>query len=400
MKRKIVTILIALLAVALSSCIAGYVRQWLPSADAEVDSLALAMLEYEGTRDIREGVQAVYDIRESRVSFSLYLEESRVAESLAIEASIAESRAEEAQIAASIAEEERVRASVEASIEASAEESRIEASIEESIRASMEDESGTAETGTSETGESGTSETEESSTSSTEESGSSETEESGTSETEESSSSATEESGSAETEEPSTSETEESETSETEESGSSETDPAETETPIPDGPVVFVGDSRTANFRDMRFMPASHCYTLPGSCFAWYENADLAAAMHPSKAVFFAGMNELGTYKGDPEPFREDYERLLEYFAEKSPGTVIYLNKIIPANAKAIAAYPGRAFVDTYNRVIEEICEAHGWHWVETSEGFDEKYYLEDGVHFKGAWYATWWKNLRKEVGF
>ena len=165
------------------------------------------------------------------------------------------------------------------------------------------------------------------------------------------------------------------------------------------GQVVFVGDSRTAGFIGAGLMPASRCIVYPGACYAWYDNVKKAAALKPSKVVFFGGMNDLGVYYGNDQVFYERYSELIKYFRSLSPGSKIYVNKIIPATQAAINQYPGRAKVNEFNARIQQVCNESGWICIDTSAGFKSEYYTGDGVHFNAPWYPIWFKNLREKVG-
>ncbi len=166
------------------------------------------------------------------------------------------------------------------------------------------------------------------------------------------------------------------------------------------GQVVFVGDSRTAGFIGAGLIPASRCIVYPGACYAWYDNVRKAAALKPSKVVFFGGMNDLGVYYGNDQIFYERYSALIKYFCSLSPGSRVYVNKIIPATQAAINQYPGRAKVNEFNARIQQMCSENGWICIDTSAGFKSEYYTGDGVHFNAPWYPIWFRNLREKVGF
>ena len=166
------------------------------------------------------------------------------------------------------------------------------------------------------------------------------------------------------------------------------------------GQVVFVGDSRTAGFIGAGLMPASRCIVYPGACYAWYDNVRKAAALKPAKVVFFGGMNDLGVYYGNDQIFYERYSALIKYYCTLSPGSRVYVNKIIPATQAAINQFPGRAKVNEYNARIQQMCNENGWICIDTSAGFRNEFYTGDGVHFNAPWYPIWFKNLREKVGF
>nr|MBQ6242887.1 hypothetical protein [Lachnospiraceae bacterium] len=278
---------------------------------------------------------------ESRIAQMIWEEESRKAESAAIARSAAASRAAAvqsiAEADASLAEEEWLRASSIAEAESLAEESRAVASREAAEAAARaEAERSAAESRAAE--------------------------------------------------------------SRAAESRAAETTAAQP--PVSTGQIVFVGDSRTSGFIGAGLMPASRCLVYGGAVYAWYDNVRAAAAMQPSKVVFFGGQNDLGVYHGNATQFINAYTDLIRYFQSLSPGTRIYCNLIFPCTDVAVAEMPGRENRAAYNAAIAQMCAENGWTCIDTTAGFNSSYFGADGIHFFMSWYPIWWQNLRSSVGF
>ena len=137
-----------------------------------------------------------------------------------------------------------------------------------------------------------------------------------------------------------------------------------------------------------------------GAVYAWYDNVRAAAALSPSKVVFFGGQNDLGVYHGDASVFIAEYTKLIRTFQSLSPGTQIYCNLIFPCTDAAVAEMPGRENRGAYNDAIARMCTENGWSCIDTTAGFNSSYFNSDGIHFGMNWYPIWWQNLRSNVGF
>ena len=398
MKREpVVTVIVILMAVLLSYI--GLYRKWMPTVSAEVESRAVASLEEDQSRDAEEGMQAVYDIRESR-DYERYLISS---ESLSVVESVIASVSEQQSLEAySRSEEESYSShiasvsaqhSAEASLmrEAAADERERDMAIMESRAASIEasiEESSSIEASRAEESRLAASRAEESRIAASKEE--SRAAASRAEESRAAASRAAEESSRAAA----------SREAQATTAATTAATPTTTAAPTTTGQVVFVGDSRTAGFIGAGLMPRSRCFVYPGACYAWYDNVRSAAAVKPAKVVFFGGMNDLGVWASDDTRFYNEYSALIKYFCSLSPNSVVYVNKIIPATQAAIQEFPGRAKVNEFNQRIAQMCAENGWICIDTSAGFQSAYYTGDGIHFNAAWYPIWWRNLKEKVGF
>lgn len=177
-------------------------------------------------------------------------------------------------------------------------------------------------------------------------------------------------------------------------------EPTTAQPTVPVSQIVFLGDSRTSGFIGAGIMPASRCFVYGDSVDFWYDNARAAAALQPSKAVFFGGQNDLGCFAGNTSVFISEYTRLIRYFLSLSPGSQIYCNLIFPCTEAAVAEIPGREKRNEYNAAIAQMCAENGWICIDTTAGFNSSYFTSDGIHFFMNWYPIWWQNLRSSVGF
>ena len=333
--------------------------------------------------DASDETDAKTPSREEEDTSKSSLKDRKKAEILASEEEQASEREEAKEIIASI--EESVKESEESARSASEEESRAAASSEEAARQSEEEASrNEAES----TAASETPAPEESAAPSE-----SPVEETSTTVAEAPTETTPTETAAPETE-PST------------EAAPSETPPPETAPPAPQayGKTVLVGDSRTAEFVNTGLLPASQCFFYPGAVFAlrdpgFGQQAVNAANTHPAKAVFMNGMNDLGVYHGDAGIFIAEYQATIDTFLSISPGTQIYCNAIIPATPDATAQYPGRENVGGFNAAIQGMCASRGWTYIDANGGFQDAWYLADGVHFDWAWYPVWLGNFQAIVG-
>ena len=187
------------------------------------------------------------------------------------------------------------------------------------------------------------------------------------------------------------------------------TPPTEPETEPPyvaNGKTVLIGDSRFAEFRNTGLVPAEQVCGFPGCTFAWilddynWNTALVAAAnTHPAKAIFGGGINDAGVYGSYISTVIADYQAAIDLFLSYSPNTQIYVNAIIPATEEAIKAYPGRALVPEYNAAFQRMCAERGWIYIDANGGFNDSYYVDDGIHLLWSWYPIWLNNFQSIVG-
>ena len=166
------------------------------------------------------------------------------------------------------------------------------------------------------------------------------------------------------------------------------------------GPAVMIGDSRTADFYWYEYLPAERVYYLGMSIPYLEEKVTQAAMTYPCRAFFMNGQNDLDEYHGDANAFIVAYEAFIDKLLAISPGTEIFCNRIIPDAENAVAENPSRGAVEDFNAAISDMCARRGWHYVDTSAGFDASYYNADGIHFTYAWYKIWWENINAVCPF
>lgn len=177
----------------------------------------------------------------------------------------------------------------------------------------------------------------------------------------------------------------------------------ETTPPVDDSyfsDAVFIGDSRMEGFRNASGITQGRFFTSVGMSLSSMKsepiistsegNITVAAALsggYYNKIYIMLGTNDLGEYNWDS--FREGFISVTHRFQEIQPGAIIYVCSVIYVDESKVASaqYVNNTNVDTINKILLEICEAEGYHYLDLNEFLSSGYgslvngASSDGVH-------------------
>lgn len=168
------------------------------------------------------------------------------------------------------------------------------------------------------------------------------------------------------------------------------------------GNAVILGDSIVEGLYAYHLLDANQAIFKRGRRI---NNCDeeIAKAIQLSPDAIFLnyGMNDLIYFRGDAERFISAYQETIAYIKRKLPHAKIYVNSILPIDARAIASTPSFANVNAFNEALQKLCEQEKLHYIDNTMLLQNAAdYENDGVHPKSNFYPLWLEHILKEVGW
>lgn len=171
--------------------------------------------------------------------------------------------------------------------------------------------------------------------------------------------------------------------------------------------TVFLGDSLTESFdllkhfgrADFRNRGVSGDLTD----HVLYRMEEIINS-HPAKVFLMIGINDV--YQGyEPDKIISNISKILNEFKEKSPGTRLFVQSILPINShKLFIGTSVNAEIYRINIKLKSLCESFQVQFLDFHGDFlnnvgemDEKF-TYDGVHLSKAGYVLWAELLQDYV--
>ncbi len=127
------------------------------------------------------------------------------------------------------------------------------------------------------------------------------------------------------------------------------------------------------------------------------EQIQKAEKLNPQIIFLSYGMNDILGTNGDTQLFIEQYDSLLNTLQKKLPDTKIFVNSILPVQDKEVEEEPVYEKLDEYNKALRGLCDKRQTAFIDHTDLVSDRYYEEDGVHFKISFYP-YWLNRMAEV--
>lgn len=155
--------------------------------------------------------------------------------------------------------------------------------------------------------------------------------------------------------------------------------------------AVVMGDSITDGFVEYDVLNASSVVAEIGvELDELDEQIDRVKELNPQVVFMSYGLNDILVTKGDSGLFIEEYKAVIEKMKKELPDTKIFINSIFPVQQQAAEAEPGYEKLDEYNQALQEMCDKLQIAYVDNSKIVADRYYEDDGIHFKSAFYQIW----------
>lgn len=159
-------------------------------------------------------------------------------------------------------------------------------------------------------------------------------------------------------------------------------------------PIVFMGDSITASC-EWREMFGGQALILNrgigGDTSAGaLMRADSVAALKPLAVFLMIGTNDPQRLHCSPEQTVSNVRSIFELILRKSPGTVIYLQSILPTRVIKFNRWSSQV-----NQQMSQVADGHSVLFLNLRPGFLtgdllNPQYTADGMHLNGSGYLAW----------
>lgn len=170
---------------------------------------------------------------------------------------------------------------------------------------------------------------------------------------------------------------------------------------------VVIGDSLTEGLTAYGYLSDDQVFCKIGASVM--HGSDLftsAARTYPKNAFFAFGMNDLGNYNGNPEPFIKQYTALLKEFHKISPKTKIYVCSISKPSDKTLKKRKVLQNYSKFNTAIAKMCGSSSLSDVQPVyidiTGILEEHsnlYAGDGIHAQPSYYPYWLNLMAEKAG-
>lgn len=154
---------------------------------------------------------------------------------------------------------------------------------------------------------------------------------------------------------------------------------------------VVMGDSITEGLVEYDVLSASSVVSKIG---VHLDELDDQVAqvkeLNPQVIFLTFGMNDIIENGEDTERFRSDYEALVKQIQEEVPDAHIFVNSIFRVLDTAVENEPALERISEYNTVLSEMCTKLQIGFIDNTELVSDRYYEEDGIHFKAEFYPLW----------
>lgn len=165
--------------------------------------------------------------------------------------------------------------------------------------------------------------------------------------------------------------------------------------------IIFLGNSLTASvqWNELLGLPQARNRGISGdTSFGILERLDEVTEGAPAKIFLLIGINDIA--RGYPaELILQNYEKIVRRIKNKSSGTAIYLQTLMPVN-NSFTQFKGHynkdEIIAEVNRGIKDIAEKQGVNFIDLHPHFLDKEqrlnrkYTEDGLHLNSLGYAVW----------
>ena len=159
--------------------------------------------------------------------------------------------------------------------------------------------------------------------------------------------------------------------------------------------AVVIGDSVTQGFSEFDILNTSSVLSKIG--LHLYETEELikqAKEISPSTVFLAGGRNDLAATRGDADEFTDQYAEVLDEIAGELPDANIFVNSILPVQDKALEEDPYLKEIAEYNEALKELCDSRDIGFIDNTELAEDRYFEQDGQHFKAEFYPVWAEHM------
>ena len=124
------------------------------------------------------------------------------------------------------------------------------------------------------------------------------------------------------------------------------------------------------------------------------EQVEQLVKVNPQVVFLTFGANDILATKGDEKAYIEQYKALIEKIRKKLPETKIFINSIFPVQKWRVEEEPLFEHIAKYNEALRAMCDKLQIAYVDNTELVTDRYYEDDGMHFKSDFYPVWARRM------
>ena len=162
---------------------------------------------------------------------------------------------------------------------------------------------------------------------------------------------------------------------------------------------VLLGDSRGEGFSFFSFLQKSHVLAETGSSiYKAYDHMPRLRAMKPSFVYLCYGINDIEMPGAHPDAdYAEVVRDVLAKIHDASPDAVVVVSSILQVKDTVLERQSEFKKVPLFNAALKELCDEIPYAVYADNDELTKTHtdlYEPDGIHFVGAFYPLWAKNM------
>jgi lysophospholipase L1-like esterase len=173
---------------------------------------------------------------------------------------------------------------------------------------------------------------------------------------------------------------------------------------VPDGAVVFIGDSITQSLAVSNVSTNSFNYGIGSdTTFGVLQRIGTYRSLNRAETVVLAiGVNDLK--RRDPDEIIRNYEHILEKLPK---GMNIVISALHPVDDRLQGGLRSNQRIQQVNQSLKQLAEASDLRvycditplLIDSDGNLKAAYHVGDGIHLSAAGYALWTEALRNAIG-
>ncbi|MEG2572863.1 MAG: GDSL-type esterase/lipase family protein [Erysipelotrichaceae bacterium] len=125
------------------------------------------------------------------------------------------------------------------------------------------------------------------------------------------------------------------------------------------------------------------------------DDINKVISLAPQSVFVCFGLNDLPYYRGNVEPFINNYGIVMDKLKKGLPNAKLYINAILPVASYVAGERPAYASLQAFNDAIKEMCKTKKITYIDNSfllQGDDV--YIFDGIHPQFFFFPKWMANM------
>ncbi|MBO4411608.1 MAG: hypothetical protein J5794_05430 [Lachnospiraceae bacterium] len=164
--------------------------------------------------------------------------------------------------------------------------------------------------------------------------------------------------------------------------------------------TIFVGDSLTQAILTYGYLDGNSVKYIRGATIDKLgSKVDEALAMIPDRIIFFKGLNDANVFMENTAGFYAAYKAQIERVRNANPSIRICIVSLLPPSTYLAAVRADLARSGDFDAELKRLCSDMGLTYIDCHWMAASYLYLEDGIHFKEAFYSVFIRYVADLLG-